>query len=801
MPLLQVFRDPADTDGSLNTAVLRNALLLANDGIELEPGNWNVRALGGRVVPMPVNKTIAGAPVPAGADPVTTLTLVGSDGSGGTVIGLAVNGQCRGIVVRDLAIDGGRALGGWGTQNGACISLAGHNDYASTHSVLLENLRLWNGLTQQTSFNSVHTFTWTGVRAWATTTPTVSSHGCDFDAVANEKPTTNGLIANCDLDSWGQECIKFENCSQIVVDSTVLRMYVSVVQDNVDVYSSVGAITFRRCTIDAAVTMGLVKRRRIPGSTFVNLFPSGKTCTLSGTNAVGGTLVSPGSGGGSGEYQFLAAHVGKMVGFYSGQGRGAAIIDSVDTATGAITSATVVDVFSSLTLPVWSGTGTRKWVIAATDNAGDGTLTFDRCTFTASGLIWPQDGNPANYGVQTIVDNAFDPAGNSFVYPAGTPLVSANNLFAGLPVKRFARPNANAKYGIFGGTGIAGLSQGMARANATPFINIAIGYALPGDEVWVQDGRYAATTGGNRSLNCGGKAITVRAESALGVVIDLSAGSGWRGFSSDADPPGSLIWGFWCVNAGQGGNGNGFSVVGGSVTLRKVKVSNCTTNNSGPGIRVYAGSTPVIEDYEVEDCAALGTSTGGGVYCASAAAIFRRGRIVRCSSAGVGGGVRIDSNSGAVFEGLECVGCTATSGAGFAAGRSCTLTNYSAAGNVASAAGHDLWVADTYTLTGDSLICWSANAAVKPVSNGASGVLVLDRFTVRGGASAAQFGNAGGANAWTNASSADPLFVDPAGGNLQLSDTSPVKAAGVLRSGRWDLFNTPFVQPAQGAWA
>lgn len=802
MALLQVFRNPADVDGSLNTAALRAGLLLANDGIELEAGLWNVRASSGRVLPMPVNKTLAGPSVAVGAEPLATLSLIGSDGAGGIVVGQAVSGQCRGIVVRDLAINGGRALGGWGTQTGACISMAGHNDYSNAHSVQLENLRLVDGLTQQTSFNSVNSFTWIRVRAWATTVPTVASHGCDFDAVANEKPSNNGSISHCDLDSYGQECAKFENCFNVVFDSTVFRMYVTIVQDNVDIYSGVGGITFRNCTMDGAVTLSFLKRRRIPGSTFKNLFPSGKTCTLSGTNTVGGTLASAGSAAGTGEYQFAATDVGKMVGYYTGQGDGAAIINSVNVGTGAITDATVIDVFNVLTLPVWSGSGRQKWVIAATDNAGDGSVTFERCTFTENGLIWPQDANGANYGTQTIVDNSFNPAGNSFKYPAGVNIVASGNLFADLPVKRFVRPTVNAKYGILGGQGAVGLTQGMGRANATTSIALATGFASPGDEVWLLNGRHVATNGGNRSLNCGGKAITLRAETAYGAVLDLGGGSGWRGISSSADPPGSLIWGLWLMNAGlPGGNGCGFYVGGGSLTLRKVKASRCMTGNSGAGFRVSSGATPTVEDYEAEDCIATGTSSGAGVYNAASGAVFRRGRVMRCTSAGNGGGVRQDSNSGATFEGLECYACTAPIGAGFAAGRSCTLTNYTGSGNVATTAGHDLWVADGFTLTGDSLICWSPDGVVKPVNNGASGVLVLDRFTVRGGASAVQFGNAGGGNAWTNVGAADPLFVDASGGNLQLSAASPVRMAGVVRTGRWDVFNQPFSDPAQGAWA
>lgn len=676
--------------------------------------------------------------------------------------------------------------------------MSGQNAYTPS-ALLLQDLILIDGVTQQISINSVDDVTIRRVITSATKAPDFPGHGCDFDAVANEKPTKNLLIEDCDLDAYQQECIKFENTTNATVRRTILRMYVSLVQDQVDVYASLDNIVFDQCTIMAAVIQSFNKRRRIPGSSYTNIFPTNKTCTLSGTNSIGGIVTSPGSAGGAGEYVFVAGDVGQMIGYYSGQGTGAAQITAVN-GSGGIT-ATVVDVFSILTLPSWNGTGPAKWVVAGTDNAASAAITFKRCTFTSSGVIWGQSPASNNYGTQTLTDNTFSPAGNSWTYPSGVTVVKSGNLYAELPLKRFARPTVNPKYGTsLGGLGIVGINQGAARENAITNIVEAVGYSVSGDEVWALNGVYTASGATNRNINCGGKLITLRAESMFGVLINGSTGGSAQCFSSSTDPLGSVIWGFVAANW-SGGSGAGFAVTGGNVRLAHVRAVNCTASNGGGGFRVSAGS-PIIEDYDAESCTASGAG-GGGIYNASATAIFKRGRLRSCTATGnIGGGLRNLTASGAIYDTLEISGCLAgTAGGGIAASAGCTINNLTAIGNTAtSTGGHDLWIANGQTVTIDSSIIYSADGGgLFPINNGTTGNLKLSNSTLQGGASVGRIGNSGGTNSWTGITTENPQLADSVNGNLRPLPSSPARDTGTTRMGEWDRFGYAFVGAVQGA--
>lgn len=334
-----------------------------------------------------------------------------------------------------------------------------------------------------------------------------------------------------------------------------------------------------------------------------------------------------------------------------------------------------------------------------------------------------------------------------------------------------------------------------------------MGVAKTGEEVWALDGLYSATGSANRNMNCGGagKVVLLRAESAYGAVIDGTSGGSAQCVSSSADAAGSIIWGFVAQNW-SGGSGAGFAVTGGSVQIKRVKARACTASNSGGGFRVTGWTSPfsgaaVLEDYEAENCTASGGG-GGGVYNSTTTGVFRRGCVRGCgATANIGGGVR-NAGIGAVFDVLSMYGCTGTSGAGFAASSSCTIYNASAYGNVASTAGHDLWVNSGQTVTVSSSILYSADvSSVFPVNNGTSGNIILSSCTIQGVVSGLRFGNAVGANSFGSPLTGDPQFLDPVGGNLQLKATSPVRGAGVLRAGTWDIWNRPFTAASQGAWA
>jgi hypothetical protein len=218
----------------------------------------------------------------------------------------------------------------------------------------------------------------------------------------------------------------------------------------------------------------------------------------------------------------------------------------------------------------------------------------------------------------------------------------------------------------------------------------------------------------------------------------------------------------------------------------------------------------VLEDFLIANCDGT-TSTGGcGLYVSQAAPVgtvtLKRGRVVNNVVASTGvAGARLE-NANTTVDGLEVVGNVSTGGVGgLNITRAVTLNNFTAAGNVGGATAHDVSIANAITAAGDSWVCWSDNGtAVKAVNiTSPSGVLNLDRATLRGGAAAVT-----GRPSYvglTNIISTDPLFADAVGGNYQLLPASPSRGVGVQRAGMADAFNQPFAYDAasahHGAWA
>lgn len=801
MGLLSVFRNPSDTgDGALNLAQITAALVVVAGsggsltGLMLEPGLWNLRSnASGVVASIPVNNSFEGFTVTPGGDPVTFIQMVGSDMAGaGYVLGNAGN-TATGVAVRNLDINGGRTMG-WATgRTGAIISLAGQGDYpvgAARHGAVIENCRLRDGILQATSINSMRGVTLNRVFTYASASPGFGSHYCDFDSVANDKPSEFIDSIDCDFDAYGQESVKMENARNMTFTRCAFRMYVTMTQDMVDCNADLDNIVFDRCTFATPVGLGQLKRRRIPGNPWVNDFPVGSALVITATNVVGGAVTN------SSGYTFNSGHIGLMVGFYSGVGTGALIISAVSG--GNITGGTVVDVFSSLTLPSWSGTGTPRWVIAATDNNGGGNVVFKNSTFTEDGVIFASQVNPANYGLITIEGNTFHKNGNSYVLPPGVTSSIGGNVNGGLPTKRFVRAVANPRFGPFQ-EGSTGWSPNVRRANATTIILNAINAAQTGEEVRVCDGYYIATSVGNRSINCGGKAITIRPDTMFGAVFDLGVGavSGYQGVASSADPVGSLIWGIVFANAGYGsggGNGIGISITGGNLTCRYVAAIHCKTANNGPGIKVTGGS-PTIEDFWVTGCNAQATTGALYVVAASGAPTLRRGHVLNnVSAGGTAAGARFGT-AGLTIDGLEVTGNVATVGTGgviFTVG-SASVKGLSAYGNTGASA-HDVAVGNSITVTAESWILWSDNGtAIKSlaVTAAPAGVVNSTNCTIR-----TSSGTVNGV-----VSTADPLFIDLVGRNLQLAPTSPARSTGEAAAGRFDGWNRPFVTPDRGAWA
>ena len=222
-------------------------------------------------------------------------------------------------------------------------------------------------------------------------------------------------------------------------------------------------------------------------------------------------------------------------------------------------------------------------------------------------------------------------------------------------------------------------------------IQEGIDAAVHGDTVLVSPGTY--TGAGNRDLDFGGKAITVRSENGPeGCVIDCEdCGRGFR-FSS-GEGPDSIIEGLTVTN--------GYDYYDG------------TTRDCGGGICCEGSSSPTITNCTISRSSA---GVGGGICCAVSSSPTITNCTISGNSAGFGAGVLCDWDSTPTLinctvsensasgcgGGICCMGsnptitdCTISENSAYGGGGVCsdssnpTLTNCTISGN--SAIGYNGW--------------------------------------------------------------------------------------------------------------
>lgn len=201
-----------------------------------------------------------------------------------------------------------------------------------------------------------------------------------------------------------------------------------------------------------------------------------------------------------------------------------------------------------------------------------------------------------------------------------------------------------------------------------PTIQAAVNTALPGDEIIVADGTY--TGAGNKNLDFGGKAITVRSESgdpALCIIDCENDGGGFLFHSGEG--AGSIVEGVTITN-GSGNYGSGVYCRNNSSPT----VINCIINGNsahdGGGVRCEASSSPILSNCTISgnlaefegggvycsrgnptftNCTISGNSVGefcgGGVYCSRSSPTFTNCTIASNSSDYAGGGMYTDRSS------------------------------------------------------------------------------------------------------------------------------------------------------------
>ena len=152
-------------------------------------------------------------------------------------------------------------------------------------------------------------------------------------------------------------------------------------------------------------------------------------------------------------------------------------------------------------------------------------------------------------------------------------------------------------------------------------IQAAIDAAVSGDTVQIADGTY--TGAGNKNLDFGGKAITVRSASGDPVHCIIDCEGDGRGF-------------YFHSGEGQDSIVDGLTITNGSASI-------------GAGLYCSNGSSPVIRDCIITDnTASSSVSGGGGVCCHNSSHPALIHCTIRnntaCGTLGCGGGVNCDNN-------------------------------------------------------------------------------------------------------------------------------------------------------------
>lgn len=280
-------------------------------------------------------------------------------------------------------------------------------------------------------------------------------------------------------------------------------------------------------------------------------------------------------------------------------------------------------------------------------------------------------------------------------------------------------------------------------------IQAAIDAAVAGDVVIIEPGTY--TGAGNRDLDFGGKAITVRSINpadpcvVAATVIDCNGSESYprRGFHfQNAEGPNSIVSGLKIIN-GYGSVGGGIFTDYASPTITRCVIEdNQAPHGQGGGI-CCRGGTPVISNCIMSNNSTAPYGKGGGIYSWRSSPEIRNCLIIDNASNGYGGGIYCDGKT--PFINL------------------CTIV-----GNSALYMGGGICASGTDSASGvENSIIWGNTAPAGPgIKLRNTSYPTVSYSDVQGG-----FSGQGNFNS-------DPCFSDPTGGNYHLLADSPCINSG-----------------------